>query len=129
MNSETQMQAYLSEMTDALLAGEDVERVRRQYEDIDAAERAELDDLLQRLDARLEPVTPRAEFKARLKADLLDEPQPTGVLWQIRKLPARVQMAAVAALVGGFMLIVQRRFLGEDPAHSTSSESTIHEQA
>jgi type VI protein secretion system component VasF len=125
MSSETQMQAYLSEVTDALLAGKDIEHIRRKY-NIAPQERADLDDLLQRLNNTMQPVKPRAEFKARLKADLLDEPQPSGVLWQIRKLPARVQMAAIAALVGSFMLILQRRVSGEETA---GSESTIQEQA
>ncbi|MDQ7026330.1 MAG: hypothetical protein Q9P01_16975 [Anaerolineae bacterium] len=111
MASDVKMQNLVTDVTDALLAGESVDNARRKH-DVFSAEGQDLIELIERIHRSMEQVEPAPQFAKNLKADLLGE-QSTGVVLRLRKLPARVQYAALAALIGGFVLLLQRMFLGE----------------
>lgn len=125
MSSDVKLQNFLLDLTDALLSGESADTVR-DYHDISRAESDDLVQLVQRVHHSMTPVKASYTFKRRLKADLLEQQQAT-VIGRIRRLPARVQLAAAAALIGGFLLIVQRFFLGDDNPNP-SEESALQEK-
>ncbi|MGB7338775.1 MAG: hypothetical protein WBC91_07780 [Phototrophicaceae bacterium] len=107
MTSDVQWQNYLNEATDAILAGESVSKTRTKY-GISYTDDHHLLDLVNNLNQTFLPVEPSAQFSTRLKNDLLGIEQ-TGVVWRIRRLPARVQWAAiVATLLGGGLIVLQR---------------------
>jgi hypothetical protein len=112
MTSDVKMQNLVNEVTDALLAGENLDTVRRKH-DVARGDADDLINLIERINQSMQKVEPSAQFAKSLKADLMGE-QRTGVVGQIRKLPARVQYAAVVAIVGGFLLILRRMFFGEE---------------
>ena len=115
MTSDVKMQNLVNEITDALLAGDNIDSVRRKH-DVSRVEADELINLIERINHSMQKVEPSQQFAKSLKADLLGQPR-TGVVGQIRKLPARVQYAAVVAIVGGFLLLLRRMFFGyEDSA-------------
>ena len=119
MSSDVKMQNLVNDVTDALLAGESVDSARRKH-DVSRAESDELVDLIERINRSMEKVQPSPQFAKSLKAELMGE-QPSGVVGRIRTLPARVQYAAVVAIVGGFLLLLQRMFFGD---HESAQEDT-----
>lgn len=126
MSADTRTQAFLQDITDAALFGDSLEAVRAAH-DLPPDEQQEWVDLIVQLNSTLVKVEPDPQFAQRLKGELLGKPQ-TGVLWRIRKLPARVQIAATAAIVGGFALLLRRLFLGEDSV-SRETSSVIHDES
>ncbi len=126
MTSDVKMQNLLNDVTEALLAGDNIDSVRGQY-DVPRAESEELIDLIERINRSMVRVEPAPQFEKRLKADLLGERR-AGVVWRIRKLPARVQVAAAAAIMGGFLLILRRLFLGEDSRRTQEDTSALQEK-
>jgi hypothetical protein len=112
MTSDVKMQNLVNDVTDALLAGENIDTVRRKH-DVGRGESDDLINLIERINHSMQKVEPSSEFAKSLKADLLGE-QRTGVVGRIRKLPARVQYAALVAIIGGFLLLLRRMFLGDD---------------
>ena len=107
MTSEVQWQNYLSDLTDAVFAEDDVNRIRDKY-GIDFREDRDFVTLIEQLNTNLRPVQPSEKFARSLKADLLSDER-TGVVWRIRRLPARVHLAAIiAASLGGVLLVIQR---------------------
>ena len=114
------MQNLVNEVTDALLAGENLDTVRRKH-DVARGDADDLINLIERINQSMQKVEPSAQFAKSLKADLMGE-QRTGVVGQIRKLPARVQYAAVVAIVGGFLLILRRMFFGYEE-HGVQEET------
>ena len=119
MSSDVKMQNLVNDVTDALLAGESVDSARRKH-DVSRADSDELVALIENIHRSMEKVEPSLEFAKDLKAELLGE-QRTGVVGRIRKLPARVQYAAVVAIIGGFLLILQRMFFGD---HESAQDET-----
>lgn len=109
-SSQVKMQDLLSAVTDALVADEgDVDGIVQQYD----VARSEVDGLLyliQRLHVTLTGKQPSRRFANRLKRDLIGA-RKWGVLWRIRSLPPRVQIAAMVAVVAGFMLVLRRRLI------------------
>ena len=107
MTSDVQWQNYLNEASDAILAGEKVDGIRARY-GISYQDDRELIELIENLDNSFVPVEPSPQFANRLREDLVGAER-TGVVWRIRRLPARVQWAAiVAAILGGVLIVVQR---------------------
>lgn len=111
MTSEVQFQNLLSAVTDALLADQahEVEAIIQQY----AVPRAEVESLvglIRRLHLTLVGAQPSRRYVRRLKHDLVGAAEP-GVVWRLRHLPLRVQIAAAVALLAGFMLLTRRRML------------------
>ncbi len=109
MTSETNMHHLLAAVTDALIADEyaDIENIAAQY-DVPRKDVNSLLHLIRRLRGTMRIAEPNPAFARRLKQDLLGKKQ-AGILWRIRRLPARVQVAAGLALMGGFMLLLRRR--------------------
>jgi len=125
MTSDVKRQNLINDVTDALLAGENIDNVRNRY-DVPRAESDDLIELIERINHAMNRVEPSPQFAKRLKAELTGE-QRIGVVGRIRKLPTRVQMAAAAALMGGFWLLIRRRFLGDDEALSDDT-GTVREK-
>ena len=111
--SDARLEDFLAAVTDALLADEDAERemeqlMKRHALPVHDVEALELARLIKRLRAALVRVQPAPRFARSLKHDLIGTSQADPLLrW--RRLPARVQLAALAALFGGFALLLNRR--------------------
>ena len=121
MTSDVKMQNFVNEITDALIAGENIEPIRANNHAL-RAESQELIDLIERINHSLVKVEPTPQFSRQLKANLLEEGQ-YGVVRRFRKLPGRVRVAATAAIVWGFVLILRRIFLGDDHRGEPSEET------
>jgi hypothetical protein len=109
MKSDVTWQNYLDEATDAILANRPLEPVRKLH-NMAASEDMKLIALIQDLNCNIVEMKPSPQFSRQLKAELLGIEQ-KGVVWRIRKMPARVQIAAIIAAalggLGGVLLIVQ----------------------
>ncbi|NWF69492.1 MAG: hypothetical protein HXY40_10435 [Chloroflexi bacterium] len=118
--SDTQMQDLLAALTEALRADDaNVDALITQY-DAPMREVAPFLALISRLHRSYVRVQPSRRFTRRLRAELLGTPQ-TDVIARIRYLPARVQIAALVALVAGItMLLTRLRFLLPVPRPQTS---------
>ena len=108
MNSENQIQDLLSAVTDALLAGDkNIDTIVNRYQ----VSRAQVDNLvtiIRRLHVTLVGAQPSQQFVNRLQQDLMGAQEQT-MLTRVRHLPARVQIAAIIAVLAGFMLFQRRR--------------------
>jgi hypothetical protein len=123
MKSNVTWQNYLNDASDAILTGESLEPIRKRYS-MDNSEDGKLIALIENMHTTMVEVKPSEQFAKQLKADLLGQEQET-VVWRIRKLPARVQVAAVIAAilggVGGLLLILQRIF-GDNRSRATKTQ-------
>ncbi len=113
MTTEQHIENLLAAVTDALLAddGVDLDTIVSRY----AVPRAQVEGFLgiiQRLHHTLVGAAPSRRFVGRLKHDLIGNHR-QGVVARIRYLPPRVQIAAGAALVAGFMLLTWRRMMDD----------------
>lgn len=110
MKSDVTWQNYLEEATEVIIADKPLEPVRRLH-NITAAEDMKFIGIIQDLHCNLVEIKPSPQFAKQLKEDLLGVEQ-QGVVWRIRKMPARVQIAAIIAAalggIGGILLIIQR---------------------
>ena len=100
-------------------AGADMESVARKSRG--AGEGEEFGDLIESLTRAFEPVEPAFEFADALRAELLGEPQ--SLLERLRKMPARVHIAAALALIAGCLLFVMRRLFGSDTPQDMQEEA------
>lgn len=113
MTTDHHMQNLLAAVTEALMAedGDDLDTIISQY----AVPRTEVEGfigIIQRLHLTLVGAAPSRRFVGRLKRDLIGNHR-QGVVARIRYLPPRVQIAAGAALVAGFMLLTWRRMMDD----------------
>ena len=113
MTTDHHMQNLLAAVTEALMAddGDDLDTIVSQY----AVPRTEVEgfiSIIQRLHHTLVGAAPSRRFVGRLKRDLIGNHR-QGVVARIRYLPPRVQIAAGAALVAGFMLLTWRRMMDD----------------
>ncbi len=107
-SNQSDLQDLLAAVTDALLAEDKhLDHVLRQY-NTSPQQAAGFIMLIQRLQRTLVGVQPSKRFVRRLKQDLIAIEQ-YNVITRVRRLPARVQIAAGIALIAGFMLISRRR--------------------
>lgn len=107
-SNQSDLQDLLAAVTDALLAEEKhLDHILRQY-NTSPQQAAGFIMLIQRLQRTLVGVQPSKRFVRRLKQDLIAIEQ-YNVITRVRRLPARVQIAAGIALIAGFMLISRRR--------------------
>lgn len=127
MSTEPQLPDMMNEITEAILAGRDVEAIRTRY-GIHSHDSDELVALVKQLNATLVEVQPDNDFSRQLKQELLGEPQAATWL-RVRSWPARVQVAAVAAVAGTFMLLLQRRFFGVPDTEAKQDQNTAREKA
>ncbi len=100
-------------------AGDDIKRPAAQS--MFPAEAEEFADLIGTLASAFAPVEPSVTFADELRADLLGEPQ--GMLERLRKMPARVHIAAALALIAGCLLFVMRRLFGSDAPQDIQEEA------
>jgi len=111
-SSEVKTQDLLDAITVALQHDDDIEKVISKSsvprEDIDG-----LVDVIQSLNTTLTPVQPSAKFADRLHDELMGA-RP-GMVKRVRQMPARVHIAAILAVIIGFVLIVYRRIMGIAP--------------
>ncbi len=109
-SSEIQMQNLLSAVTDALLAEEnDIDNIITYY-NVPHREVSSLVNIVRRLHVTLVGQQPSKRFARRLKHDLLGTPG-WAVVKHVRRLPARVHIAAAVTVVAGFMLITRHRLM------------------
>ncbi len=124
--TESQFQDLLSAFTDALLHDEhEADHLLEQA--VLSREVAPLLTLTRRLHTSVRPVAPSAAFSRRLKADLMGQ-EHQSLVWQWRQLPARVHIAAIVALFGGFGLLVMGLFVDvtrRQHSKDTSAPSSI----
>ncbi len=110
---ESTLQNLLSAVTDALLRGEeDIDEIVAQHQ----VARPDVENwlkLIRTLHGVLVGVQPSPAFARRLESQLMGPSRASGLIRRVRRLPARVQIAALIALLAGFMLITRRRLLEE----------------
>lgn len=129
MTSDVQWQNYLNDVSDAILTGDDVNGIRSRY-GISHKDDTELIDLIETLNGSFEVVEPPTQFSARLKDELMGVER-RGVVWSIRRLPARVQWAAVVAAIAGILggvLIVIQRLMGAGNRINSKEHTRIPEE-
>jgi hypothetical protein len=119
MASEVKWQNYLNDATEAFLAGESLESLREEY-GIPYQEAHDLMSLVENINNTMIEVQPSKQFSRNLKDELMGLER-TGMVWRIRHLPARVQLAALAAILSGFLIILQRFFLIDSDARSENA--------
>jgi hypothetical protein len=125
--SDVKMQDFLAALTDALIAEDasepELEQLLARYDlpRQDATAWA-LAKLVKRLRLSFAPVQPSARFSRKLKDDLMGVPQ-TDLVERWRRLPARVQMAALFTLMGGFVLFLRARFSFGTPSGVAPEEA------
>lgn len=108
MSTDTQMQEFVSALTDVVVQGRSsIDQVAGRYDMREEDVMAWL-PLIQELNTTLVEVQPSARYQRQLRKELMTG-QPVGARW---RLPARVQLAAILTLVGGFLLIARNRFVG-----------------
>lgn len=129
MKSDVTWQNYLDDATNAIIADKPLEPIRKLH-NMSSSEDAKLIGLIQDLNVNLVEIKPSAAFAKQLKADLLGVEE-KGLVPRIRKMPARVQIAAIIAAVlgglGGILLLIQGIW-GGMKARSTKP-STIPEES
>lgn len=114
MTTDHQLQDLLAAVTDVLLAedGADMGAIISRY-DVPRTEVEGFVGIIQRLHRTLVGEAPSRRYVSRLKRDLIGNHR-QGVVARIRYLPPRVQIAAGAALVAGFMLLTWRRMMDDN---------------
>lgn len=127
MTSDVQWQNYLNDATDAILTGESVDGVRSHY-GISYTDDKELINLIENLDNSFPLVEPSPQFSLLLKDELIDVER-RGVVWRIRRLPARVQWAAIVTAILGGVLIVFQWFAGEGRGLHSEEHSRLPEES
>lgn len=120
------MDDLLSALTDAIIADDTaIDGIVSRY----GVPRGDVEPfihLVRRLHLVLVGVRPSRRFVRRLQAELLGQ-QRIGVIGRIRYLPPRVQIAAMVAVVAGFMLISRRRIaLDARRAAALAAESSVN---
>jgi hypothetical protein len=109
MKSDVTWQNYLDDATEAIKGAKPLEPIRKLH-NMNPSEDARMIGLIQDLNANLVEMKPSAQFARQLKSDLLGIEE-KGLVPRIRKMPARVQIAAVIAAalggLGGVLLIIQ----------------------
>lgn len=112
MSTEVQMQEFVSALTDAVVQGRgSVDQIVGRYDMHDEDVMMWL-PLIEDLNQTLVEVQPSERYRRQLRKELLTG-QPVNVGLRLRRLPARVQLAAVLTLIGGFLLIARNRFVGD----------------
>ncbi len=117
--SDSQAQDMLEAITAGIQAGDEIETVSK-GSGASAAGMQGYAEIIQALQSILTPLEPRPEFARQLHADLLDQQQ--GVVERMRQLPARLQIAAILALIAGCLLFLTRRLFGSESAAEIQEE-------
>lgn len=123
-SSDAKLQDLLDAVTVALQHDDDIDALIHKssvpHDEIDG-----LVDVIQSLNTRLTPVKPSAEFTAQLRGELMGA-RPN-VVTRVRQMPAHVHIAAILAVIAGFVLIGFQRLLAITPS-STAQDVHTDEQ-
>ena len=114
------MQNLLDAVTAALQHDDDIEAVISNS----PVPRDEMDSLvnvIQSLHTNLILAEPSAKFANQLQSELMGT-RPRGVVKTVRQMPARVHVAAIVAVVAGFVLIAYRRLIGSTTTQDITEE-------
>ncbi len=104
--SELAVQNLLSALTDSIHNGEPTySHLYAQY-GIQQPEYSAYERIIQRLSTTLVPVKPQRRYVGRLKRDLMG--MEMNVITRIRFLPARVQIAAIIAVIAGALILLRK---------------------
>ena len=104
--AELKTEDLLDNVTMSIQRGEDPELADADSQP-PAPDVNELIEIVSDLDATLTAVEPGPEFSARLRAQLLGER--SSVMKRVRQMPARVHVAAMLAVIAGFLLLWTRK--------------------
>ena len=118
-HADAKAQDFVDDVTSALQQGNSLDPLVH-LSDGDREQVVDLVSLIQGLGATLLPVEPSAEFSAHLKTQLLENE--AGLAARLRKMPARLHVAAFLALFAGFSLLLSRRLFGASAAQDISEE-------
>lgn len=119
-SSDVKMQNLLDAVTVALQHDDDIEQLLNNS----PVPREEMDSLvnvIQSLHSSLVTVEPSAKFANKLHSEVMGT-RPRGVVKTVRQMPARVHIAAILAVVAGFVLIAYRRLIGSTPTQDITEE-------
>lgn len=119
-SADVNMQNLLDAITVALQHDDDIEHLT-QNSPVPREEMDRLVDVIQSLHTTLVPVAPSAQFANRLQGELMGT-RPRNVVTTVRQMPARVHIAAIVAVVAGFVLIVYRRLIGSPTTQDITEE-------
>jgi len=111
MMPDTQLEKLYTALTDAISNEASDEEINALIEAHQVPHNKDVDRmvaLILRLHATLLGVQPSPRFVRELRRDLLAAYQ-DGLVHRIRRLPARVQLAALLVMIGGFAMIFTRR--------------------
>jgi hypothetical protein len=111
MMPDTQLEKLYSALTDAInneASDEDINALIQAHHVPHSKEVDSVVSLILRLHHTLTGVQPSPQFVRELRRDLLTSYQ-EGLVSRIRSLPARVQIAALLVMVGGFFMLFTRR--------------------
>lgn len=118
--SEARLRNLLESVTSRLQRGDAVDPLIEQAEE-DHGDLVEIVELIQSLHASLTPMNPGQEFADNLRANLFDQRQ--GVAGRVRKMPARLSVAAILAVCAGCLLLMLRRIFGSETATDIPEEA------
>lgn len=109
---EVRLKYFMADLTEQHFDGQLDVPTLATYHDIPIGEASAYAHLVGRIDHTLIDVAPPAQFKKQLRADLVGD-EPSGMFTRLRKLPPRLQVAAIIALLAAMALLGRRRFFGE----------------
>lgn len=118
VDSETR--DLLDAITSRLQSGESIEALMAQSEN----PQSELDDVIeivQSLHASLTPLNPSSAFAGGLDAELRNGSP--GEVGRLRRVPARLSVAAILAVIAGFVVFMLRRIFGSEAAADLQEEA------
>lgn len=119
-SADVNMQNLLDAVTIALQHDDDIEHLIHNSS-VPREEMDRLVNVIQSLHTSLVPVEPSAQFANRLQSELMGT-RPRGVVKTVRQMPARVHVAAIVAVVAGFVLIAYRRLMGSPTTQDITEE-------
>ncbi|MCY4021748.1 MAG: hypothetical protein OXG39_20280 [Chloroflexi bacterium] len=118
-HADAKAQEFADNITAALQQGNSLDPIA-DFSDGAREEHVDLISVIQGLCDTLVPVEPSAEFAAHLKTQLLESE--AGMAARLRKMPARLHIAAILALFAGFSLLLSRRLFGASAPQDMSEE-------
>jgi hypothetical protein len=111
MIPDTQLEKLYNAITDAINNEASDDEINRLIESFQVPHSREVDSIvaiIERLHTALIGVQPAPRFVRELRRDLLATYEQQ-LVQRIRSLPARVQIAALIVMVGGFLMLLTRR--------------------
>ncbi len=119
-SADNQMRDLLDAITARLQRGEAIDPPAARSDDAQD-ELEEFVEVVGALHACLKPLSPNQEFAEDLRAELLDGR--AGFFRRLRRMPARLSLAAILALFAGCVLLLLRRVFGSETAHDVPEEA------